>query len=170
MHCIGPKAWRSRIWFTAWSSLQVFYHFYLIFYVSIKSLDLCERNWVFATNNVKDILVFLGFKVFDNCDICVFKPLKVAWSEPVQHVLYIHSVVLSRLDNNVYRVVKSRPCTFNATNGAGQDNNVSCSRNAQVTRKEKLISFQNYKHWYLINTWSDKAFPGTWIVSPFHGG
>ena len=24
-----------------------------------------------------------------------------------------------------------------------------------------IISFQNYKHWYLIHTWSDKAILGT---------
>ena len=25
----------------------------------------------------------------------------------------------------------------------------------------KIISFKNYKHWYLVLTWSDKAFKGT---------
>ena len=25
----------------------------------------------------------------------------------------------------------------------------------------KIISILNYKHWYLIHTWSDKAFDGT---------
>ena len=37
-----------------------------------------------------------------------------------------------------------------------------CSWNAQVTFVEntelKIISFQSYKHWYLIQTWSDTAF------------
>ena len=44
----------------------------------------------------------------------------------------------------------------------------SCSRNAQITFSEKpqlkIIGFQNYKHWYLIHTWSDQsdiAFNGT---------
>ena len=41
----------------------------------------------------------------------------------------------------------------------------SCSRNAQFTFVEKpqlkIISLQNYKHWYLIRTWSDKAYMGT---------
>ena len=37
----------------------------------------------------------------------------------------------------------------------------SCSLNAQVTfvvkSQVKIISFQNYKNWYLIHTWSDKG-------------
>ena len=28
----------------------------------------------------------------------------------------------------------------------------------------KIISFQNYKHWYLIHTWSEKAFKGTVVI------
>ena len=34
-------------------------------------------------------------------------------------------------------------------------------------------SFQNYKHWYLIHTWSDKAFKSTVVnraLPSFHGG
>ena len=38
------------------------------------------------------------------------------------------------------------------------------SRNAQVTFAEntqiKIKSFKKQKHWYLINTWADKAFVG----------
>jgi len=41
----------------------------------------------------------------------------------------------------------------------------SRSRNAQVTfvvnPQLKIISFLNYKHWYLTYTWSEKAFKGT---------
>ena len=44
----------------------------------------------------------------------------------------------------------------------------SCTKNEQLLFKKpqlKIISFQNYKHWYLIHTWSEKAFKGT-VVSP----
>ena len=41
----------------------------------------------------------------------------------------------------------------------------SCCRNAQLTFVEKpqplKICFHNYKHWYLIRSWSNKAFNGT---------
>ena len=41
----------------------------------------------------------------------------------------------------------------------------SCSRNAQVTTVKKpqlkRISFKNYKHWYLIHTWSNTDFKCT---------
>ena len=33
----------------------------------------------------------------------------------------------------------------------------------------KIISFQNYKQWYLIHTSSDKAFKGT-VETSLHGG
>ena len=53
---------------------------------------------------------------------------------------------------------------------------ISCSRNAQVTFVEnpqrKIICFENYKHWYLFYTWSDKAFKGytggDYAYSPFN--
>ena len=52
----------------------------------------------------------------------------------------------------------------------------SCSRNVQVTFEEKpqlkIISFPNFKHWYLIKTWSGKAFNGlvvNRVLSSLHG-
>ena len=42
---------------------------------------------------------------------------------------------------------------------------LSSSRNAQLTWVDKpqmkIIIFYNYKHWYIIHTWSDKAFKCT---------
>ena len=38
---------------------------------------------------------------------------------------------------------------------------------------EEIISFQTYKHRYLIRTWSEKGFKGTvvnWAMSSLHGG
>ena len=43
----------------------------------------------------------------------------------------------------------------------------SWSNNSKVTfvEEQKLKKSQNYKHWYKLNTWSDKALKGTilWI-------
>ena len=50
----------------------------------------------------------------------------------------------------------------------------SCSRDAPGTFEEKTklkIILQNYKHWYLIHTWSDKALIGILVsraVSSLH--
>jgi len=38
-------------------------------------------------------------------------------------------------------------------------------------RKLLMYSFQNYKHWYLSNTWEDKAVKGTVVnQASFQGG
>ena len=39
----------------------------------------------------------------------------------------------------------------------------SCSRNMQVTFVLVNNQYQNFKHWYLIHTWSHKAFKGTFV-------
>ena len=51
-----------------------------------------------------------------------------------------------------------------------------CGRNAQVNfvvkPQLKNISFKNYKHWYLIHTWSDEAFKDTVVnltLQSLHG-
>ena len=45
-----------------------------------------------------------------------------------------------------------------------------CSKNIRVTwviknSQLKIICFENDTHWYLIHTWSDKAFKGTVVES-----
>ena len=54
----------------------------------------------------------------------------------------------------------------------------SCGRNARnffcrETAQLKIISFWNYKHGYLIHTWSDKDFKGSVVnraLPSLHGG
>ena len=50
----------------------------------------------------------------------------------------------------------------------------SCSWYAQVAflgkPQFKRISFQNYKHWYLIPIWSANAVKGTVVNRVLHGG
>ena len=47
------------------------------------------------------------------------------------------------------------------------------NNNAQRNRKWKRNSLKKLKHWYLIHTWSDKVFKGTFVslvLSSLYGG